>query len=158
MLGIVSAPAAEKRSAATNHAFKLRQEQFRQTLVTEDEYSLKQDLKRAMYFYSKGNTGPLEKMLREGRVSPAKVDRAMERIPRIKGRPNPEFKTDLEIALRTLTPEKAIEVWGYMTDHEKKVNRPLIMRKYENAISLGYKSPQHIKRIREEMKEADLLQ
>jgi hypothetical protein len=134
IIGMTSAPAAAKRTAATNKAFHIRQEQFSHRLISEEAMEVKTDLKRAVRQYGRGNKAPLNKLRASGKTTQRKIDNAMKGLRRINGRPNPMYESDLKRALGTLTTLGAIEVWPYMNDVEKKLHRRDIIKKYNNSI------------------------
>jgi len=69
-----------------------------------------------------------------GEISTDEYSNALKKQPRIDGVPNPQYKEELVRALGSLPIEKALTVWTKMTDGEKERMRPVIYKKYRNAI------------------------
>jgi hypothetical protein len=156
-MGMVDAPAAERRSDATNHAFKLRQQQFRQALMTDEEYELKVDQRYAAYQWGVGNKEPLNELVKSGKISREKKKRILQTIPYINGKANKKYISNLERALKTLPTEKKIEVWGYMTEHEKGLHKKAIKQSYLNAKAGKYQSPERLDKQKVKLKELGIL-
>jgi len=156
-LGMTDAPAAAKRSRATNIAFAHRRKEFRGRAVSSDEMKLKDNIKRAAYLYGKGNKKPLLDMLHDGRITRQKFKNALERVPRINGKKNPSYKTPLYVAIKGLTINSALDVWNEMSDNEKKKHRGQIIKKYRNVLKRKDRTRAEKNAIRDEMKELGIL-
>ena len=156
-LGITDAPAAAKRSEATNKAFDLSREEFKGTTTTEDIMEKRDDVRRAMYDYAQGNRTEINKMLRAGELSQRQFKNALAKLPRINGKKNPAFTPELQRALKRLTIKSAIEVWGHMNETEKKKYRPQIIKKYQNMMKRQDRAIKEKKEIREAMKAAGIF-
>lgn len=156
-MGFTGAPAAAKRSEATNKAFELRREENPGKGISPDEMEEKEELRRAMYAYSQGDKSLINELLNEGRVSQRQFEKSLEKIPRISGRPNPRYKDQLAQAIKGLTIDSAIEVWGHMTDKEKKSHRIEILKKYTNMMKRKDKSQAQKDKTRKLMFESGIL-
>lgn len=110
-----------------------------------------------MYAYSMGNKGPLQELRDKGEISPRQFQMARERMPLIDGKKNPVYKNPLSQALRGLTIGGAMEVWGYMTEGEKKSHKREIRKKYSNMMARRDHSPRHKQEVREEMEKLGIL-
>lgn len=135
LLGMTQAPAVTKRSEAANYAYQLRREQFQGMRTDKDQMDLKDETRRAAYQWGKGDKQPLMDLLKEGKVSPIKFRNALAKIPRINGRPNPRYVKPVVAAFKGLTIDGALEVWEYASDNEKKLLKPYLFKKYQNAIA-----------------------
>ena len=156
-LGMTDAPAAEKRTEATNKAYDLARGERKGGETTEDEMEERDDLRRAMYLYGQGDKTEINQMRRDGLISTRQFNNALSKLPRINGKKNPAFVPELQRALKRLTIESAIETWGHMTETEKKRYRPQIMQKYSNMVARQDKSRSKKKEIREAMQEAGIF-
>ena len=134
LAGGTSAPAYSKHSNAVNLAYKMRREQYSETGVTDVEMKQRESTSKAAYQYASGNRKPLMDMLFAGEISTDEYSNALKKQPRIDGVPNPQYKEELVRALGSLPIEKALTVWTKMTDGEKERMRPVIYKKYRNAI------------------------
>jgi hypothetical protein len=155
--GFTDAPAAAKRSEAANKAFEIRREEYKGKEVSPEEMLEKEAIRRAMYAYSMGNKGPLQELRDKGEISPRQFQMARERMPLIDGKKNPVYKNPLSQALRGLTIGGAMEVWGYMTEGEKKSHKREIRKKYSNMMARRDHSPRHKQEVREEMEKLGIL-
>jgi hypothetical protein len=156
-LGFTDAPAASKRSDATNKAFQIRRQEHKGKEVTADEMEDKIELRRAMYAYQQGDRTVIEKMLKDGVVSPRQFRNALSRIPFIGKKENPLYKDRLSQAVKGLTIKGALDVWVFMSDAEKKKHKPEIIKKYANMMSREDK-PQEVKmEIKEQMKSLGII-
>lgn len=134
-IGATQAPAVAKRSAAANIAFQVRRREFKGREITAEQMALKDEVKRAAYAYGQGDTQPLIKMVQEGKISMTQFKNAVARIPRINGKANPRYLKPLYSAVKHLTLAGSFEVWEQASDSEKKQLRPLLLKKYINAVS-----------------------
>jgi hypothetical protein len=157
LLGLTSAPAVAKRSAAANKAFETRRKEFKGRATSEDEMTVRDKVKRAAYAYGQGDKAELNRMLRDGELSKRKYDNAIARLPRIGDKKNPRYKSPLVSAMTGLTLQGAIDTWQYATDSEKKVLRPLMFKKYSNMMSRRDKSSDEKQAFRIKMKELGIL-
>jgi hypothetical protein len=157
LLGMTSAPAVAKRSAATNRAFEIRREEYKGKTVSEEVMELKDETKRAAYAYGNGDKKPLNELRSKGKISKRQYDIAITRIPRINGKVNPKYESPLSVAMRGLTMASALEVWELMSDNEKSEQRALVKKKYRNMVGRKDKSPIEKTKIRKQMKELKLL-
>lgn len=156
-LGMTQAPAVAKRSAAANLAFQIRREEFKGGKITSDDMELKDEISRAAYAYGDGDKKPLNDMLKEGRISPIKYRNAIKKIPRISGKKNPLYRESVVQAFKGLTVDGAIETWGYASDREKKLLKPIFIQKYINAVSRRTLSGQKLKETQATLKEIGVL-
>ena len=157
LMGFTEAPAAAKRSPATNTAFAIRREENSGQMVEEDVMAAREELQRAIHAYGKGEDGPLKELIQEGRTSKTRVHNAMKRLPLIKGQPNPAYVNPLAQAIQGLKIDGALRVWEEMTDLEKRKHRPKIIEKYYNMERRTDRSPVEKKRIRDEMKKLGIF-
>ena len=156
-MGMTDAPAAMKRSNATNKAFEIRREEHPTKTISSEKMEVSDEMRRAMYAYQGGNKEPLRQMRKDGKISSRKFNMALTRIPRIGGRKNPMYIDQLSQAMRGLTIEGAIVVWDYMSENEKKKHRPELRKKYYNMRSRQDRSKNDKDKIKEKMREAGLI-
>jgi hypothetical protein len=156
-LGMVDAPATAKRSKAANKAFEIRRKEYKGSEVSADEMELKDDVKRAAYAWGEGDRTELKQMLKEGKLSKVQFINALKRLPRIDGKKNPLYVDALSSAMKGLTITGALEVWGYMSEEEKKAQKVTVLNKYKNMWARGYRSGEFKKEIRDKMKELKIL-
>ena len=157
MFGMTQAPAVAKRSDAANYAFQLAREQFSGMRVEKEDMVVRDKVSRAAYAFGEGDRDPLQKLLKEGEISPQKYLNALKRIPRIDGKPNPRYIKPLINAYKRLTMDGALEVWDYATDKEKKELKPLLFQKYTNAVSRRTMSTEEQKEALNTMKEKGII-
>jgi len=156
-LGMTSAPAAAKRSDATNLAFEIRRKENPGKEISPEQMEEKDALKRAMYAYQKGDKTVMNNMLKEGRVSQRKYDIALTRIPLINGKANPKYRDQLTQAIEGLTMESALKVWDKMSTVERTKTSGLLKKKYHNMLARKDKSDLQKQAIRVSMKENGLI-
>lgn len=157
LLGMTDAPAAAKRSDATNLAFEIRRKENPGKEISPEKMEEKDALKRAMYAYEKGDKSKIDSLLAEGRVSQKQYEIALTRIPLVNGKPNPKYKNQLTQAIQGLTMEGALRVWDKMSDSEKSAHRGEMMKKYMNMNARKDKSDVEKTKIRSTMKEYGLI-
>jgi hypothetical protein len=157
LMGIAEAPAAAKRSSATNVAYDIRRNEFRGMKVTPEEMAEKNVLKRAMYAYQKGDSSKINALLKEGKVSRTQFKNAVKRLPVIMNKKNPQYEDQLTSALKQMTMDGALEVWEKMSDTEKKKHKPELFKKYSNLVARSSRSPEYKATIKEKMKEAGII-
>jgi hypothetical protein len=156
-LGMTNAPAAAKRSDATNRAFELRRKEYAGKEVSEEDMEVKLELKRAMYAYQKGDKSDIMGMLKSGKISMRQYKIALTKIPLIRGQKNPLYKDQLSQALRGLTIEGAIEVWQEMSDGEQARHKHEILKKYMNMMARRDKPELKKVEVRKEMKRLGII-
>jgi len=150
-LGMVDAPASAKRSSAANKAYEIRRKEYKGKDISSDEMAIKDKTKRAAYKYARGDKEMLQEMVATGEISARKARNALERQPRLSGKPNPKYKNSLAAALKGLTIQGALEVWEYMSDHEKEQHRKTILKKYRNVVTRKDRSREEKLDIKERM-------
>jgi hypothetical protein len=156
-LGFTDAPASAKRSEATNVAYHIRRQEYKGRQIGKEDMEVKDDLKRAMYAYQRGDKSIVQKMLSEGTVSTRQFQNALARIPLVDGKRNPLYKGQLLSALKSTTIEGSLDTWKYMSDKEKKETRGFIIQKYSNMMNRQDRSPETKKEITARMKELGVL-
>ena len=157
LMGMTDAPSSAKRSAATNEAYVLRRKEYKGKEISKNEKLEKDELKRAMYAYSRGDSSKLQRLLQEGSISSHQYKIALTKIPLVNGKPNPLYKDKLSQALGGLTMESALDVWEKMNPNEKAKHRPEIFKKYANVMSRKDKSPDEKREIAKRMRELNLI-
>ncbi|MEA3369983.1 MAG: hypothetical protein U9Q40_01435, partial [Campylobacterota bacterium] len=155
--GLTKAPAVALHSPATNRAYQLSRSAYKGKSKEPAEMRLKEEISRAAYAYGKGNKEPLRKMLADGEINEIKFRNAKARLQYIDGKLNPAYKDELSSAINRLTILNAIDTWHYMSDAEKKKQRPLIIKKYSNVIDRKTRSSKELKQIHNEMKVSGIL-
>jgi hypothetical protein len=156
-LGFTDAPASAKRSEATNVAYHIRRQEYKGRQIGKEDMEVKDDLKRAMYAYQRGDKSIVQKMLSEGTVSTRQFQNALARIPLVDGKRNPLYKGQLLSALKSTTIEGSLDTWKYMSDKEKNETRGFIYQKYSNMMNRQDRSPETKKEITARMKELGVL-
>lgn len=157
VLGIAEAPAAAKRTAATNLAYAIRRDMFTIAGVTPEDVAESNAIKRAMYAYQKGDSSKINALLKEGKISQTQFINAAKRLPVIMNKKNPLYEDQLTSALKQMTMDKALEVWEKMSDAEKKKHKSELLKKYSNLVARSSRSPEYKAAIREKMKEAGII-
>jgi hypothetical protein len=132
MFGIQDAPAAAKRTNATNLAFELSRKEYKGKEVTEEEMDLKDNLKRAMAQYARGDSTRINELRKNGMVSDRQYQIALTRYPVIDNQPNPLYKDQLSTAVKRLTVKSALKVFAEMTDTERANHSAEIQKKINN--------------------------
>ena len=132
LMGFSDAPAFAKRSHATNLAFDLSRREYKGREMTEEEMDLKDDLKKAMNAYVRGDKTKVDEMLAEGKVSDRAYKIALTRYPVLNNEPNPKYKNPLSQVLGRLTVKSALKVYEEMTDEEKVAHLPEMNKKLNN--------------------------
>jgi hypothetical protein len=134
LAGFSDAPASAKRSEAANLAFDLSRRENMGKETTEDEMDLRDDLKRAMRKYVEGDRSDVDRLLKEGKVSPRQYEIALTRYPIINNRENSKYKDQLSQALQRLTVKSALKVYEEMTEAEKAKHTKEITKKVNNML------------------------
>jgi hypothetical protein len=156
-LGITGAPAAAKRSEATNKAFHIRRKEYKGKVITEEEFFEKQEMKRAFYAYSQGDSSKINKLRREGKLSQRQFNNGIKRLAVIDGRMNPKYEDPLSRALSGLTLKGALETWEYMSANEKLDHKHLIVKKYRNMMARKDRAKVFKDAAKQQMKDSGLL-
>jgi hypothetical protein len=139
--GAQDAPASAKRSSATNLAYDLSRREYKGKEQTEDDMELKDDLKRAMSAYVKGDKSKVDGLLKDGKISKRQYDIAMTRYPILNNAPNTKYKDNLSQALNRLSVKSAIKVYEEMSQSEKAKHKQEIVKKINN-MRLRHDTPQ----------------
>ena len=132
LLGFSDAPAFAKRSHAANLAFDLSRREYKGREMTEDEMDLKDDLKKAMQAYVRGDKSKVDELLAEGKVSDRSYKIALTRYPVLDNEPNPQYKDPLSQVLGRLSVKSALKVYEKMTDTEKETHSGEMVKKINN--------------------------
>jgi hypothetical protein len=157
LAGATDAPAAAKRSKATNLAFEIRRKEYKGKEVTPEKMEEKDQLKRAMAAYQKGDKSQIDELLREGKISKRQFDIALTRIPRIGDKANPKYLDQLSQAFKGLTIEGKLEVWKDMSEAERETHLKELKVAYNNMRARKDKPEAEKKRIKEELQELGIL-
>jgi len=155
--GMTGAPASAMRSEATNKAFEIRREENKGRKVSQRDMDIKEELNLATHLYKMGDKAPLNALLSEGIISQRQYKNALAKVPYIDNRNNPDYIDPLSSAIKGLTINGALEVWGVMSDNEKKKHKKEIIKKYLNMMARKDKSEKFKKEIRIEMNELAIL-
>ncbi len=158
LLGMTDAPAAAKRSEATNLAYSYRRKEYKGKEMTPDQAELKDRIKRAAYLYGQGKKQPLIDMLESGEINKRQYKNALKRIPLIDGKKNRRYESPLHIALKGLSIEASIKVWKKMSDNEKKEMRRLIVKKFQNVRARRTRTPRQVADIFAKLKSAGIIE
>lgn len=147
-MGMTDAPAVAKRSKATSYAYSLTRKKFSSMTTSNADAAMRDKVSRAAVKYGEGDPEDLNNLLYSGDIGTETYKKAIARLKKINGRPNPRYKKPLVAALKRLSIEEALGVWDEMTDDEKEMTRSLIVKKYFNIIhrkgSRGTKSRHEI--------------
>jgi hypothetical protein len=117
----------------------------------------KDQLKRAMAAYQKGDKSQIDELLREGKISKRQFDIALTRIPRIGDKANPKYLDQLSQAFKGLTIEGKLEVWKDMSEAERETHLKELKVAYNNMRARKDKPEAEKKRIKEELQELGIL-
>jgi hypothetical protein len=156
-MGMTDAPAASKRSDATNKAFELRRKENKGKEISGEQFEERQKLKRAMYAYGQGDSKDLDEMVKNGEISKKQMDNAVSRIEYINGKKNDKYVDPLTQAFKGLTMEGKMKVWDRMSDAEKAKEKAALMLTYNNTLARQDKSPKQKEEIKSQMKELGLI-